>query len=104
MSNGQPSIGGNLPDEEEQLAKPDSFTVTFLSDGGTEVPPQTVKRGEKAVRPKDPFKIENVNGYDVDYVFDGWFSGETEWVFEEAVVTDDITLVAHWHNEYAPPV
>ena len=65
------------------------FTVTFNSDGGTAVASQQVEEGKKIVRPTDPTKQY--------YDFDGWYhtSGE-KWSFIGYVVTEDITLVAHW--------
>ena len=66
---------------------PKEYTVTFNSAGGSSVDAQTVKSGDKAVKPSDPVKE--------DYDFKGWYIGETEYDFT-APVTDNITLTAKW--------
>ncbi len=63
-------------------------TVTFDSDGGTSVPSQTVKKGEKATAPENPTKE--------GFVFDGWYYGEEKWSFVGYVVTEDMTVRAKW--------
>ena len=68
------------------------FTVTFNSNGGSQVSSQTVKDGEKATKPTDPIKDGNN--------FDGWFK-ETAltnaWNFATDAVTANITLYAKWN-------
>ncbi len=66
------------------------YTVSFDTDGGSYVEPQTVRHGECAFRPVDPTKD--------GMVFDGWFLGDSEWDFSTPV-TMDITLTAHWTDE-----
>ena len=83
---------------------PEKYTVSFDSNGGSVVPSQTVEKGKKADEPSNPARIENISGYDADYVFDGWFYGEIKWDFANMTVTKDMTLIARWHNEWAPPV
>lgn len=68
-----------------------TYSVTFDSDGGTEIAVQSVTDGQKAVKPGDPFKA--------NYEFDGWFLGEEKYDFDSAV-TADITLKAHWTRLY----
>ena len=63
------------------------FTVTFNSDGGSEVPSQIVKKGKTAVAPADPVKD--------GYTFLGWFNGDTKWNFSNSI-NEDTTLVARW--------
>ena len=65
----------NLPEE--------TYTVTFESDGGSEIESAVVKDGEKVTKPGDPTRT--------GYAFKGWFNGETEYDFETAV-TANITL------------
>lgn len=84
--------GGNQGGEEAML---EQFTVTFISGGETDIKPQTVKKGEKIVKPADPEKT--------NYVFNGWFSGETEWNFETMTVSENVTLTAKWSAEFTPP-
>ena len=62
-------------------------TVTFDSDGGSEVAKQTVSKGYAIVEPKDPTKE--------GFIFDGWYLGETKWDFSTAV-SESITLKAKW--------
>ena len=63
-------------------------TVTFDTNGGTSVPSQTVKKGEKVTAPEKPTKE--------GLVFDGWYVGEEEWSFIGYVVTEDMTVTAKW--------
>ena len=92
---GNRDAGGN--------AEPETYTVTFISDGGTAVSAQTVKEGEKATKPADPIKTVVVNGTVIDYEFSGWYSGETLWNFETMKVTQDTVLTAKWTQDYTPP-
>lgn len=70
----------------------ETFTVTFNSEGGTQVSPYTsVEYGSTISEPSTPEKLEKD--------FGGWFKDEeyeNEWDFENDVVTDDITLYAKW--------
>lgn len=69
-----------------------TFSVTFDSDGGSQVSPYTgVEYGSKINEPSTPEKLENN--------FDGWYKDsefETAWDFENDTVTEDITLYAKW--------
>ena len=94
----------NAYPKDESQSSTQYFTVIFDSNGGSVVPSQTVEKGKKADEPINPARIENISGYDADYVFDGWFYGETKWDFANMTVTKDMTLIARWHNEWAPPV
>lgn len=67
--------------------------VSFDSDGGTAVPTQYMLNGAVAVEPAAPTKASKV--------FDGWYNGDTAWVFTDAV-TDTMTLTAHWADEPTP--
>lgn len=68
------------------------YTVTFNSNGGSEVPSQEVNYGEKATKPADPTKTGTE--------FVNWYSDATlETVYDfDTVVTADITLYAGWNN------
>ena len=63
------------------------FKVRFDTDGGSEVPAQSVKPNEKAIKPEDPMK----EGHE----FAGWFLGEEKYSFSDEV-TANITLKAYW--------
>ena len=65
-------------------------TVTFNSDGGTNISSQQVKHGEKITKPEDPLK----NGY----VFDYWEYNDEKWSFTGYVVTEDMTLLAKYNE------
>ena len=66
-------------------------TVTFLSDGEHTAPPQ-IRANTPADQPADPTKE--------GYTFIGWYNGESEWNFADAVATD-LTLTAKWQvNQY----
>lgn len=76
-------------------AKPEQhvYTVSFETNGGSEVAPLKVLEGDKLVKPTDPTKT--------DYSFLGWYTDAalTElWQFDTNVVKEDITLYARWSN------
>ncbi|MDR2893871.1 MAG: FIVAR domain-containing protein [Alistipes sp.] len=66
------------------------YSVTFDSDGGTEVASQKVADGGFATRPTDPAKE--------GFVFSEWRASgtETAWVFESTPVKYSLLLVAQW--------
>ena len=69
--------------------QPTTYTVTFDSDGGTAVQPETVKAGETATKPADPTKD--------GFTFKGWYlDGATESYDFSTKVSADITLKAKW--------
>ncbi len=68
-----------------------AYTVTFQSEGGSEVASQ-IRANTPADQPADPTKE--------GYTFIGWYNGESEWNFETPV-TADLTLTAKWQvNQY----
>ena len=68
-----------------------AYTVTFQSEGGSEVASQ-IRANTPADQPADPTKE--------GYTFIGWYNGESEWNFETPV-TADLTLTAKWQiNRY----
>lgn len=68
-----------------------AYTVTFQSEGGSEVASQ-IRANTPADQPADPTKE--------GYTFIGWYNGESEWNFADAVATD-LTLTAKWQvNQY----
>ena len=69
------------------------FTVSFNSNGGSAVMPQTVKAGGKVTRPNDPTRDR--------YAFVAWYKYEwliNEWKFDIDMVTADTTLYAMWEQ------
>lgn len=63
-----------------------AYTVTFQSEGGSEVASQ-IRANTPAARPADPTKE--------GYTFIGWYKGEEKWNFADAV-TEALTLTAKW--------
>ncbi|SET44261.1 InlB B-repeat-containing protein [[Clostridium] polysaccharolyticum] len=68
--------------------------VTFQTNGGSGIPDQKVKYGEKAVRPEDPEKE--------GYLFRGWYQEKTcQTVYDfETPVKGRIMLYAKWGISY----
>lgn len=69
----------------------DGHTVTFNSQGGTDVPSQVVSYGSYAYRPISPTKVGNT--------FDGWYTEptlENHFNFESTAIYVDMTLYASW--------
>ena len=76
------------------------YTVTFNSQGGSNINPQFVSYGSKANKPDDPIKST--------YTLEGWYknylcsgaTGECTYIdkydFNAETVTSDITLFAKW--------
>lgn len=76
------------------LSERPTVTVTFETNGGSTISPQTVHIGTKAIEPTPPTKT--------DYAFGGWYTDAeltTKYTFNE-VVTSDITLYAKWKEYY----
>jgi len=65
------------------------YTVTFNSDGGSEVSSVKAPEGSMVVEPTAPTR----DGYE----FAGWYHGDTKYDFS-TVLEGDITLTAHWNK------
>ena len=63
-------------------------SITFDSDGGSEVSSQLVVSGGKATEPSAPTYP--------GFIFDGWYDGSSRWDFPTGEVKKDLTLTAHW--------
>ena len=68
-----------------------SYTVTFDTQGGSQVQSQKVMSGDKVLEPEPPTKE--------GYVFLGWYLDNEEWSFIGYVVTENLTLTAKWSIE-----
>ena len=89
------SSGGNGGGGGSAVAK--DYTVTFDSNGGSDVAKQTVTSGEKVNKPADPTR----EGYE----FAGWYTDSkltTAYDFSSKV-TKSITLYAKWTEKGAEP-
>ena len=67
------------------------FTITFDSNGGTDVAPQNQMYGELLSVPEDPTR----DGYE----FQGWYvdyACDDAWDEQEDIIESDITLYAGW--------
>ncbi|MCF6376363.1 InlB B-repeat-containing protein [Nocardioides KLBMP 9356] len=71
-----------------------NYLVTFDTDGGPAVEPQTVPYGDAALEPADPTWT--------GHTFLGWFDGATPWAFSTPV-TSAVVLTARWTTD-TPPV
>lgn len=66
----------------------ESHTVTFDSNGGTEIEAQSILLGKKAVKPVTPIRQ--------GYQFGGWYNFSGDAYNFASVVTGDLTLHAKW--------
>lgn len=76
---------------QKATVAPTTYTVTFNSNGGSEVASQTVEEGTTVTEPADPTKE--------DYTFGGWYKEDTlttEWDFTNDTVSGNTTLYAKW--------
>ncbi|MCF7930688.1 MAG: InlB B-repeat-containing protein [Acholeplasmataceae bacterium] len=76
-----------------------SYTVTFESNGGTEVSFQQLGQGEFISEPVEPTKD--------GYYFAGWFRDElltSAWDFLMDTIDADMTLYASWSESYVDPL
>ncbi|MBN2509571.1 MAG: leucine-rich repeat protein [Spirochaetales bacterium] len=83
---------GLTSDADDNPVTP-TYTVSFESNGGTEVESFTVAEGEKIPEPADPVK-QNLE-------FAGWYADEAltdVWNFDTDLVNADMTLYAAWRS------
>ena len=82
-------------DNNPSTIKPEvlEYTVTFNSNGGSEVATQTVKNGKTVSNPENPTKT--------GFLFDGWYSdSELKNLFDFATpITGNIALYAKWQEK-----
>lgn len=75
----------------------DSYTITFVENGGSEVTDLVVPAGEAATKPANPTRATS-NSTKYSFTFGGWFTDDTlktayDW---SASVTSNLTLYAKW--------
>ncbi|MBQ7373732.1 MAG: InlB B-repeat-containing protein [Clostridia bacterium] len=77
------------------------YTVTFDTQGGTQINAVQVAEGGKLPQIETPVKSDDKG----EYEFVCWLLNGEEWDEETDVVTGDITLVAKWKvvSSYTPP-
>ncbi|MBQ2062675.1 MAG: InlB B-repeat-containing protein [Oscillospiraceae bacterium] len=79
---------------ENALPVPETVTVIFDSDGGSDVPSQTVTSGETIVRPDDPTRE--------GYRFLGWSLDDAPFDFSTPIESN-LILTALWEEEIVIP-
>lgn len=97
----KPTETGEKP-TETSVAPVEKFTVTFNSNGGSDVAAiADVEAGSKISAPTAPTK-EATDEFEYEFV--GWFNEalDEEFDFENTTITDSITLYAKW-NEVVKP-
>ncbi|WP_191018325.1 InlB B-repeat-containing protein [Treponema zioleckii] len=77
----------NACSSDSDSSEPAYYTVTFNSNGGSEVASQTVESGTLATRPEAPSRT--------GYTFSAWLCGEADFDFATKI-TADTTLTAKW--------
>ena len=78
--------------QEQPLA---SYTVTFDTQGGSEIAPVTVEEGSKVSKPADPTRE--------GYYFGGWYkdaSYKNKFKFTAAITADTTAYARWWTTEY----
>jgi len=70
----------------------ETFTVSFDTDGGSEVLPQEIESGGFASMPEAPTRD--------GYTFLGWYKDNDKWDFAHYVVSENVTLKAKWQINY----
>ncbi len=75
---------------DEITVNPVIFTVTFDSNGGSQVATQRIDQGDKVTKPEDPNKV--------DHEFVGWFTDLllTEIFNFDSIIENNLTLYAKW--------
>ena len=80
-----------------------SLTVTFNTNGASEILPVTVKSGSPVEEPEKPVKPAGKKKYDREnFAFAGWYTDPelTQSYNFELPVTNDMTLYAKWLPDY----
>ena len=92
---------GSMQLDFTYINKMAQYTVTFNSNGGSNVNSETVLEGNTVSEPEAPTKAQDEN---YKYTFAGWYIDEElehEYDFNTPV-TSDITLYADWNKQAIP--
>lgn len=87
-------IGNGKVSNDVTIGAAELYTVTYKTDGGSDVAVVSAYENTSLTKPADPTK----NGYN----FIGWYKDEglqTLWDFDYDIVTSDVTLYAKWTKE-----
>ncbi len=92
------SISLTYDSKQMQFLRKTPYTVTFDTDGGSEIAPVTVIKGRTVAKPADPSRA--------DFVFGGWFADEGyassfDNLFGVMPITANTTLHALWISDPA---
>lgn len=97
------TIAGNITlyakwkeDDGGTKPAPQSYTITFDSQGGSEVSPITIEEGNSITLPENPTKE--------GYIFDGWYVDKellNKFVATQTIA-ENITLYAKWNCDHTP--
>ena len=83
------AVWRSISDSEEY------FTISFDTNGGNNIPSQSIKNGELITKPEVPTKKSTEK---IKYTFETWTLNGIEFDFSTPV-TSNITLVAKWKEE-----
>ena len=92
-----------------------SYMVTFVTNGGSEIAPVTINKGDKLTKPADPTKEGGLDAglyageVDPDQgtvTFGGWYTDEalTQPYDFNSVPSADFTLYAKWNSSSVSPI
>lgn len=90
-----PGTGNNPGTGENPGGETTGYRITFDTNGGTAVPVQTVREGEKVTEPAEPTRA--------GYRFVGWYHNDARWNFALQTVGEDATLTAWWQPDSDTP-
>lgn len=83
---------------KDKTVEKQKHTITFNTNGGSNIPPTEVEEGQKLTKPTDPIRE--------GYKFISWYSDEglTEKFDFNTEITENITLYAKWEEEPNEPI
>lgn len=90
------TIGNSITDISAVYKKLTYFPVDFISNGGSNIPSQSVETGKLVTKPTDPTKS--------GYSFEGWFTDVSLTIPYDfnTPVTSPLTLYAKWNSTSIP--
>lgn len=93
---------GRISSDITLVAKwaPEVYTVTFVTEAGDTPTSQTVTYDPVNGKAVEPTIEKFVKTAAYEYEFIGWYSGDTEWSFDN-IVEKNVELVARWNKNTA---
>ena len=86
-----PEVPATMPAENVTVKAQwtiNQYTITFNTDGGSDVAPITQNYATEVTAPAEPTKT--------GYTFAGWYNGDVEVTFPVTMPVDGMNLTAHW--------